>query len=78
MQKNQPKVALPLLQHVVADDATNVLAHYRLSTVYYKLNRIDDAKREVADYKKYKDMKEKLRIVFKDMRLDPSVLERDR
>jgi predicted Zn-dependent protease len=78
VQKNQPDAALPLLEHVVADDPTNVLAHYRLSTVYHNLNRLDDAKREVAAYKKYKDMKEKLRIVYKDMRLDTSTLEPDK
>jgi Tfp pilus assembly protein PilF len=69
-QKNQLDAALPLLEHVVADDPTNVLAHYRLSTVYHRLNRSDDARREVAAYKKYKNMKEKLRIVYKDIRLD--------
>lgn len=58
VQKNQPDLALPLLEHVVADDPTNVLAHYRLSTVYHRLNRLDDAKGEVATYKKYKDMKD--------------------
>ena len=75
VQKNQPDAALPLLEHVVADDPTNVRAHYRLSTVYHRLNRPDDAKREVAAYKKYKDMKEKLRIVYKDMRSDTPALE---
>ena len=77
-QKNQPHAALPLLEHVVADDPTNVLAHYRLSTVYHRLNRPDDAKREVAADKKYKDVKEKLRIVYKDMRFDTPPLEPDR
>ena len=75
VQKNQPEAALPLLAHVVADDPTNVLAHYRLSGVYHRLNRPDDAKREVAEYKKYKDMKEKLRGVYQGMRLDTPASE---
>ena len=70
VQKNQPDAALPLLEHVVADDPTNVLAHYRLSTVYRALHRPDDAKRELAEYKKYKDLKEKLRTIYKDMKVD--------
>jgi len=46
-----------------------VQAHYRLSAVYRKLNRPDDAKRELAAYQKYKDMKEKLGKIYKDLRL---------
>jgi Tfp pilus assembly protein PilF len=78
VQKNDLNAALPLLEHVVADDPTNVLAHYRLSTVYHRLNRPDDAKREVAEYKKYKDMKEKLRMVYKDMRFETQPLQPDK
>jgi hypothetical protein len=46
------------------------MAHYRLSSVYRALHRPDDAKREIAEYKKYKDLKEKLRTVYKDMKID--------
>ena len=62
--------ALPLLEKVVAADPTNVQGHYRLSAVYRKLNRPEDAKRELAEYQKYKDMKEKLRKLYKDLRLE--------
>ena len=55
---------------VVAADPTNVQAHYRLSAVYRKLNRPEDAKRELAAYQRYKDMKEKLRKIYKDLRLE--------
>lgn len=68
-EKNDPASALPLLEKVVAADPTNVQAHYRLSAVYRKLNRPDDAKRELAAYQKYKDMKEKLGKIYKDLRL---------
>ncbi len=63
---------------VVAADPTNVLAHYRLSTVYRKLNRPEDAKRELEQYQKYKDIKEKLRTIYKDMRLDTPQDEPDK
>ena len=69
-EKNDPASALPLLEQVVKADPTNVQAHYRLSAVYRKLNRPEDAKRELAEYQKYKDMKEKLGKIYKELRLD--------
>jgi len=69
-QKNDPNAALSLLTAVVAADPSNIMAHYRLSSVYRSLHRPEDAKREVAEYKKYKDLKEKLRVVYKDMKVD--------
>ncbi|HMG03127.1 MAG TPA: tetratricopeptide repeat protein [Edaphobacter sp.] len=68
-EKNDPQSALPLLERVVAADASNVQAHYRLSVVYRKLKRPEDAKRQLEEYQKYKDMKEKLRKIYKDLRL---------
>jgi tetratricopeptide (TPR) repeat protein len=69
-QKDDQAAALPLLESAVKDDPGNILAHYRLSTVYRALHRPDDAKRELAEYKKYKDLKEKLRTIYKDMKVD--------
>ncbi|WP_263382351.1 tetratricopeptide repeat protein [Granulicella arctica] len=68
--QNQSDAALPLLEGVVAADPTNVLAHYRLSALYRRLKRPDDAKREIAAYEKYKDLKEKLRKIYAEMRVD--------
>ena len=68
-EKNDAASAAPLLEQVIASDPTNVLAHYRLSAVYRKLNRPEDAKRELQAYQKYKDMKEKMRQIYKDLRL---------
>ena len=69
-QRDNPAAALPLLENAVVADPSNITAHYRLSTVYRALHRPDDAKRELAEYKKYKDLKEKLRTVYKDMKID--------
>ena len=69
-EKNDPSAAAPLLERVVAADPTNETAHYRLSAVYRKLNRPEDAKRELAAYQKYKDLKEKMRKIYKELRLD--------
>jgi tetratricopeptide (TPR) repeat protein len=70
MTMNQPEKALPLLEQAVKLDPTNATAHFRLSTLYRKMGRPDDATRELADYQKYKAMKEKLRETYRQMRLD--------
>jgi tetratricopeptide (TPR) repeat protein len=70
IEKDESTSALPLLEPLVAADPTNVVAHYRLSTAYRKLKRPADAKREMDAYQKYKDIKEKMRAVYKEMRLD--------
>ncbi|HEV2710355.1 MAG TPA: tetratricopeptide repeat protein [Edaphobacter sp.] len=78
IEKDQSASALPLLEPLVAADPTNVVAHYRLSTAYRKLKRPEDAKRELEAYQKYKDIKEKMRAVYKEMRLDTPQNEPDR
>lgn len=77
-EKNDPASALPLLEQVTTADPTNVLAHYRLSAVYRKLNRPADAKRELEAYQKYKDIKEKLRLIYKELRLETPQSEEDK
>jgi len=67
-EKSQPETALPLLQSVIAADPTNVLAHYRLSSAYRELKRPEDAKRELELYQKYKEIKEKMRAIYQEMR----------
>jgi cytochrome c-type biogenesis protein CcmH/NrfG len=64
-----------LLEHAVRVDPTSVVAHYRLATVYRLQGRIADAKRELEEYQKLKDMKEKLRKIYQQMRVQPT--ERD-
>jgi tetratricopeptide (TPR) repeat protein len=67
---NQQEEALPLLEQAVKLDPTSAVAHFRLSTVYRKMGRADDAERELAEYQKYKAMKEKLRETYRQMRLE--------
>jgi len=71
MAMNQPEKALPLLENAVKIDPTSAVAHFRLSTIYRQMGRAEDAKREIAEYQKYKNMKEKLRDVYRQMRLEP-------
>lgn len=68
MSMGQPEKAQPILEHALEMDPTSAVAHFRLSTVYRELGRPDDAKRELAEYQKYKDMKQKLQEVFHDLR----------
>jgi Tfp pilus assembly protein PilF len=77
-QKDNLAAALPLLESAVAADPSNIMAHYRLSSVYRSLHRPEDAKREIAEYKKYKELKEKLRTVYKDMKIDTSQVAPDK
>ncbi len=78
IEMDEPDKALPLLEASVQLEPTNSNAHYRLATLYKKLGRVEDARREVELYKKYKDMKEKLRGIYKDVLIQPQeILEDD-
>jgi cytochrome c-type biogenesis protein CcmH/NrfG len=69
---NQADKALSLLEDAVKLEPTNATAHYRLATLYRKMGRVDDAKREVELYQKLKDMKEKLRALYKELQVQPA------
>lgn len=64
-----------LSDHAVQIDPTNAVIHFRLSTVYQILGRKEDAKQEAVQYKKYSDMKDKLRETYKELRLNPHKLD---
>jgi len=66
-ERGDAAAAAPLLEQVIAADPSNYLAHFRLSTVYRKLHRPEDVKRELDAYTKYKDMHEKLTSIYKTL-----------
>jgi len=68
---NENDKALKLLEETVQLDPTNATAHYRLGSMYRGLGRADDAKKEIELYKKYKDMKEKLQALYKQLQIQP-------
>src|SRR5882757_6564540 len=68
-ERNDNEKALPLLQQVLTEDPTNMLAHFRLSALYRKMYKPDDAKRELTEYQKYKEIKDGLRQVYGTMRI---------
>jgi tetratricopeptide (TPR) repeat protein len=77
MTLNQTDKALGLLERAVKLDPTSDVAHFRLSTIYRKMGRTADAKSELEEYQKYKDMKEKLRELYRQMRLEPGKKEQE-
>lgn len=72
MAMNEPQKAEPLLEHAIQLDPTSAVAHFRLSTVYRQTGRTADAKHEIEEYEKYKQMKEKLGDIYQAMRLKPA------
>ncbi len=66
---HQPDKARPLLERALAIDSMNETAHYRLSTLDRQQGKTEEAKQELAQYQKYKEMKAKLRSIFRDMRM---------
>jgi cytochrome c-type biogenesis protein CcmH/NrfG len=77
MSTDQKTKALPILEHAVQLEPTDASAHYRLSTLYRELGRSEDAKRELAQFLKYKQMKEKLRAVYKELQIQPDEIHAD-
>ncbi len=67
ISRNQPTEAISLLESAVKDDPTNVVAHYRLSTLYRREGRTADAEREMDTFHHYTDLKDKLGKVFKQL-----------
>jgi tetratricopeptide (TPR) repeat protein len=66
---NERDKARALLEHALEIDPTNYTAHYRLGTLYRQQGKQEEARRELADYQKYKDMKDQLRALFHNMRV---------
>jgi tetratricopeptide (TPR) repeat protein len=69
--------AQPLLEASAQLEPTNATVHYRLAMLYKRIGRLDDAKREVVLYKKYKGMKDQLQTVYKDLTVQPDEIRED-
>ena len=75
MLLNQPDKAQPLLERALQLDPTSAAAHFRLATLYRQAGRSSDAKRELEEYRKYKELKENLRDIYHNMRVTPDKQE---
>jgi len=73
---SQPEKAQPLLERSAQLEPFNAVTRYHLAAIYRRLGRADDARRELAEFQKLKDMKQQLREVYKEMRVEPAHQER--
>jgi Flp pilus assembly protein TadD len=74
---NQSDKALALLEESVRLEPTNPTTHYRLGSLYRKMGRVEDAKREIDLYRKLKDEREKLRVIYKELQIQPKGAQAD-
>ena len=74
---SQPEKAEALLQRALQLDPTIAVAHYRLSILYRNAGRTADAQHELEAYRQYKQMKDKLRGVYREMRLKTTEVKSD-
>jgi tetratricopeptide (TPR) repeat protein len=68
---NQPEKAETLLQRAARLEPYNAAIHYRLATVYRSLGRTADARRELSEFQRLNGMKEHLKEMYREMRLQP-------
>ncbi len=69
MTMNENAKAQEMFERAVKTDPSNTVAHYRLSMLYRRQGKADEAAQQMTDYKKYKDMQGKLEKIFHDMRV---------
>lgn len=75
-QLHRPADALPYLQRAAELEPFTAVTHYRLSLVYRASGRTTDAQKELAEFQRLKEMKERLKQVYQEMRLKPVKQER--
>jgi tetratricopeptide (TPR) repeat protein len=75
-QLNRPAEAEPYLKRSAQLEPFTAVTHYRLSLVYRASGRSADAQKELAEFQRLKDMKERLKQVYEEMRLQPVKQER--
>ncbi len=76
-QMHRPAEAQPYLERAAQIEPFTAVTHYRLSQVYRAVGRTADAQKELAEFQRLKDMKERLKQVYQEMRLQPAKPERD-
>jgi len=76
IQMHRPAEAESYLKHSVELEPFTAATHYRLSLVYRAAGRTADAQKELAEFQRLKDMKERLKQVYQEMRLRPMKQER--
>jgi tetratricopeptide (TPR) repeat protein len=75
-QMHRPAEAEPYLKRAAQIEPFTAATHYRLSQVYRAAGRTADAQKELAEFQRLKEMKERLKQVYEEMRLQPVKQER--
>ncbi len=75
-QMHQPAEAETYLKRSAQLEPFTAATHYRLSLVYRASGRTAEAQKELAEFQRLKDLKERLKQVYEDMRMLPQK-ERD-
>jgi cytochrome c-type biogenesis protein CcmH/NrfG len=73
---HEPDKAQLSLERAVQLEPFNAVAHYRLASVYRDEGRTADANRELAEFKRIREMKDRLQQVYQEMSLKPGKQER--
>jgi Flp pilus assembly protein TadD len=76
-QTNRTAEAEQFLKRAVQLEPFTATTHYRLALVYRATGRPAEAQKELAQFERLKAMKERLKQVYQDMRLQPLKQERD-
>ena len=76
-QLHRPADAEPFLKRAAQLEPFTAVTHYRLSLVYREAGRTAEAQKELAEFQRLKEMKERLKQVYQEMRLQPLKQERD-
>jgi tetratricopeptide (TPR) repeat protein len=71
IEMNETTKAEAFAERALQIDPTSAEAHFRLSTIYRQERRVADSKREIEQFQKYRDIKEKLRQIYREMRIRP-------
>jgi tetratricopeptide (TPR) repeat protein len=71
IEMKETEKATAFAEHALQMDPSSAEAHFRLSTIYRQEHRIADSKREIEQFQKYRDIKEKLRQIYHEMRVRP-------
>jgi cytochrome c-type biogenesis protein CcmH/NrfG len=69
MTMNENEKAQQAFEQAVKSDPSNSVARYRLSMLYRRQGKAAEADQQMTEYKKYKDMQNKLEKIFHDMRV---------
>jgi tetratricopeptide (TPR) repeat protein len=65
-----------LLERAAKLEPFSSVIHYRLASVYREMGRTTDANRELAEFKRVREMKERLAEIYREMRRKPAKEER--